>query len=71
MKTQNARLMLPRSKTENDFLEHIIANIRNKFGYNRSLTFMVGAKLNNDWIDMESLKPLTFMPWCSGNPSGI
>ena len=66
--------MLPRSKTENDFLEHILANVRTKFGYDygsHQLIFMVGAKLHNEWIDMESLKPLTFMRWCSGNPHGI
>ena len=63
--------MLPRSKSDNDFLEHIIANFRKQFGSGSQRTFMVGAKLNNDWIDMESLKPLTFMRWYPGNLQGI
>ena len=33
-------------------------------------TFMIGAMWKINWINMENGEPLSFKPWCSGNPTG-
>ena len=52
-------------------MEQIMANMRRHFGYKLQLTLLIGATFDNDWVDMETGKLLTFMPWCSGNPTGF